>query len=122
MTACFALLASSASTITQAHTERRYCTSTAYLGIGFSPVGSSNAPAPANFYQQGRDGLAVSEGLQAELGEAFLAGGLIVDVVNDVVRRAGNAKEMCELVNHQPDCGVAADHLRVGVFMLAHLA
>ena len=50
----FSLVGILASTMTQANTGRRYCTSTAYLGIGFSPLGSSNAPAPANFCQQGR--------------------------------------------------------------------
>src|SRR5215472_1115108 len=123
MTACLALLASSASTITQAHTGSRYCTSTAYLGIGFSPVGSSNAQAPANFCQQGRNGLAGSEGFQAELGEARLAGGFVVNVVDDPVLRACDTEEMSELIaDHQPDCGVAADRLRTGVFILAHLA
>ena len=98
MTARSALSASY--TMTQAHTGRRYCTSIANLGIGYSPVGFSNAQAPANFCQQGRDELASSEGFQTEFGEALLAGGLVVDVMDEVVLGAGDAEEMGELVDH----------------------
>jgi hypothetical protein len=37
------------------------------------------------------------EGLEPELGEAFLAGGLVGDVVDDVVPGAGHAEEVREL-------------------------
>src|SRR5262245_33442383 len=100
MTACFALSASSASTMTQAHTGRRYCTSTAYLGIGFSPVGFPTPQPLPTSVSRGGGGSASSEGFQAELGEPFLAGGLVVDVVDEVILRAGDAEEMGEVVDH----------------------
>jgi hypothetical protein len=54
-------------------------------------------PLPTTVSRDG-DWSAGPEGLQPELGEAFLAGGLVGHVVHDVVLSAGDAKEMCELV------------------------
>jgi hypothetical protein len=63
-----------------------------------------------------------SERLQPEFGEAFLAGGLVVDVMDDVVPGAGHAEEVCELVDHQSDCRILADAFGVYVFVLTQLA
>ena len=73
------------------------------LGIGVS-CWISNAPTPADFCQQGCDGSAGSEGPQPEFGETFLTGGLIVDVVDDVVLSAGHTKQVGELI--KPSAGL----------------
>jgi len=51
-------------------------------------------------------------------GEAFLAGGFVVDVVDDVALVAGHTEEVRELVDHQPDCRVLADGFGVHLLML----
>jgi hypothetical protein len=66
------------------------------LGIGISPLNVSNAPTPANFCQQGSDWSAGSEELQPEFVEPLLAGGFVVDVVDDVVLGTGHADEVRE--------------------------
>ena len=76
----------------------------------------SDAPTPANLCQQGGNWSAGPEGLEPELGEAFLAGGLVVHVVDEVVLATGDAEQVSELV---PDPG---NVVGVQVFMLAHLA
>ena len=77
---------------------------------------------PPTSVSRGRDWSAGSEGLQPEFGEAFLAGGLVGHVMDEVVLGAGHAEEVRELVDHQPDRGILADALGVDVFVLAHLA
>ena len=78
-------------------------------------------PLPTSV-SRGGDGSIGSERLQPEFGEAFLAGSLVVDVVDDVVLDAGHTEEVCELIEHQSDCRVLAEALGVGAFVLAHLA
>jgi hypothetical protein len=39
---------------------------------------------------------------------------------DEVVLGAGDAEQMCELVDHQPNCRIPADEPRVCVLMLAH--
>jgi hypothetical protein len=63
-----------------------------------------------------------SERLQPEFVEPFLASGLVVDVMDDVVLGTGHAEEVSKLIDHQPDCGVLADAFGVDVFVLADLA
>ena len=56
-------------------------------------------PLPTSVSRDG-DWSAGSEGLQPELGEAFLAGGLVGHVMDEVVLVAGHAEEVRELVDH----------------------
>jgi hypothetical protein len=65
------------------------------LGIGISPVDISNAQPLPTSVSRGGDWSAGPEGLQPKFGEAFLAGGLVGHVMDDVVLSAGDAKEMC---------------------------
>jgi hypothetical protein len=45
-----------------------------------------------------------------------------MSIVDDVVLGAGHTKQVCEPINHQPECRISAEALGVGVFVLAHLA
>jgi hypothetical protein len=78
-------------------------------------------PLPTSV-SRGGDGSAGSERLQPEFGEAFLAGSLVIDVVDNVVVGAGHAEEVSKLKDHQPDCRILADALGVDVFAFADLA
>src|SRR5246127_3551860 len=94
-----------------------------YLGIGISPVGCFPTPRPPpNSVGRGHVWSAGAEGPQPELGETFFAGGLVGSVVGQVILGAGDADEVRELVDHQPDCEIPADALGVQALVLAHLA
>src|SRR5215470_6612808 len=107
----------SASTTMCWYIGTRYWRSMTNLGIGFLLLDlPTPQPLPTSI-SRGGERSAGAERLQSEFGEAFLAGGLVGDVMDHVVLGASDAEEMCELVDHQPDCRVSADRLRVGVFM-----
>src|SRR3984893_6272104 len=95
----------------------KYLSSITNLGIGFLLLDFPTPHPPPNSVSRGGDWSAGSEGLQPELGEAVLAGGLIGHVVDDVVLGAGHAEEVCELVDHQPDNGILADAVGVDGFV-----
>jgi hypothetical protein len=76
-------------------------------------------PLPTSV-SRGGDWSAGPEGFEPEFGEPFLAGGLVVNVVDDVVLGAGHAEEVRELEDHQPDGRVLADLLGVYIFMLTY--
>jgi hypothetical protein len=67
-------------------------------------------------------GQTAPSGFHSEFGEAFLAGGLVGDVMDHVVVGASDAEEMCELEYHQPNFGILADGFCVCLFVLVHLA
>ena len=79
------------------YTGMRYWRSITNLGIGFSLVGSCNTPIPTGFCRQGY-GAAGFEGFQLEIGELFLAVGLVGHVTDQVLLGAGDAKQVGELL------------------------
>jgi len=89
---------------------------------GFSCLIFPTPRLPPTSVSRSRNWSAISEGLQSEFGEAFLAGGLVGHVMDKVVLVAGDAEEVRELVDHEPDRGILADALGVYVFMVPHLA
>src|SRR6266852_6858967 len=82
----------SASTTMCWYIGTRYWRSITNLGIGFLLLDASNAPTPASFCQQGSYWSAGPEGLEPKVGEAFLAGGLVGHVMDEVVLVASDAK------------------------------
>src|SRR5216684_1857264 len=93
----------SASTTMCWYMGTKYWRSITNLGIGFLLLDFPTPQPPPTSVSRGGDWSAGSEGLQPELGEAVLAGGLIGHIVHDVVLSAGDAEEVRELVDHQPD-------------------
>src|SRR5216684_2354624 len=112
----------SASTTMCWYMGTKYWRSITNLGIGFLLLDFPTPRPPPTSVSRGGDWSAGSEGFQPEFVEAFLAGGLIGHVTDQVVVGAGHTEEVSKLVNHQPNCRILADALGVDVFMLPHLA